>query len=103
MFQLNNGIDIIRSLHSTNKGGRPKKIINDEDIISYKEAGWSNRTIAVSMGISRSTINRRVKSLIEQGYIDPSKYDYNFNNPSAAKQPRRTDKKRWEFWHGPGV
>lgn len=103
MFDLNNGMDIIRALHPPNKGGRPKKYINDADIVSYKEAGWSNRTIAVSMGISRSTINRRVKSLIEQGYIDPSKYDYNFNNPSAAKQPRRTDKERWEFWHGPGV
>ena len=100
---LNNGIDIIQALHPPNKGGRPKKIINDVDIIAYKEAGWSNRTIAVSIGVSRSTINRRVKSLIKQGYINPSKYDYNFDNPSAANQPRRTDKERWEFWHGPGV
>lgn len=101
MFE--NGLDIVRALSSVRPPGRPKKYVNDEDIVLYKEAGWSNRTIAVSMGISRATINRRVLDLVKQGRIKPEDYDYNFNNPSAKAQPRRTDKERWEYWHGPGV
>lgn len=103
MFNFDNGLDIIRAIHEPKRTGRPRKFVNDVDIIAYKEAGWSNRTIATSMGISRSTVNRRVADLIKQGKIDPKTYDYNFSNPSAAKQPRRTDKERWEYWHGPGV
>lgn len=103
MLNFDNGLDIVRALSSVRPPGRPKKYISDEDIILYKEAGWSNRTIAVSMGVSRSTINRRVADLIKHGKIDPESYDYNFDNPSAAQQPRRTDKERWEYWHGPGV
>ena len=103
MFNFDNGLDIVRALSSVRPPGRPKKYVSDEDIILYKEAGWSNRTIAVSMGVSRSTINRRVSDLVKQGLIKPEEYDYNFNNPSAAEQPRRKNKERWEMWHGPGV
>jgi len=49
---LDNGLDIVRALSSVRPPGRPRKYVSDEDIILYKEAGWSNRTIAVSMGIS---------------------------------------------------
>ncbi|PEY46234.1 hypothetical protein CN359_31210, partial [Bacillus thuringiensis] len=90
MLNFDNGLDIVRALSSVRPPGRPKKYVSDEDIILYKEAGWSNRTIAVSMGVSRSTINRRVSDLVKQGLIKPEEYDYNFNNPSAAQQPRRT-------------
>lgn len=103
MFNFDNGLDIIRAIHEPKRTGRPRKFVNDADIIAYKEAGWSNRTIAVSMNVSRETINRRVRELIEQGRIDPKSYNYNFNNPSAAEQPRRKNKERWEMWHGPGV
>lgn len=88
----NNGLDILRALHPPKKMGRPRKFVDDDEILVYKEAGWSNRTIAVSLGVSKDTINRRVKKLIKDGIIDPSKYDYNFNNPSAAEQPRRKNK-----------
>lgn len=103
MFNFDNGLDIIRAIHEPKRTGRPRKFVNDADIIAYKEAGWSNRTIAVSMNVSRETINRRVRELIKKGRIDPNSYDYNFNNPSAAEQPRRKNKERWEHWHGPGV
>jgi hypothetical protein len=103
MFNFDNGLDIVRALSSVRPPGRPRKFVNDADIIAYKEAGWSNRTIATSMGVSRSTINRRVSDLVKQGLIKPEEYDYNFNNPSAAEQPRRKNKERWEHWHGPGV
>lgn len=99
----NSGLDILRALNPPKKPGRPRKFIDDDEILIYKESGWSNRTIAVSLGVSKDTINRRVKKLVEEGIIDPSKYDYNFNNPSAAEQPRRKNKERWEMWHGPGV
>lgn len=102
-LNVNNGLDLLRILHAPKKTGRPRKLVNDDDIILYKEAGWSNRTIAVSMGVSKDTINRRVKKLISDGRIDPDSYDYNFDNPSAADQPRRKNKERWEMWHGPGV
>ena len=99
----NNGLDILRALNPPKKTGRPRKFVNDDDIILYKEAGWSNRTIAVSMGVSKDTINRRVRKLVEDGLIDPNRYDYNFDNPSPNDQPRRKNKERWEMWHGPGV
>ena len=102
-FNPDNGLDILRTMRSPKKIGRPKKFIDDEEILIYKQAGWSNRTIAVSMGVSKDTINRRVKRLIKEGVINPDSYDYNFNNPSAAEQPRRKNKERWERWHGPGV
>lgn len=100
---LKSNLDILHVLHPPNRTGRPKIFINDADIITYKQAGWSNRTIAVSMNVSRSTINRRVNDLIKKGYINPDDYDYNFSNPSAATQPRRKNKEQWEFWHGKGV
>lgn len=99
----NNGLDILRALNPPKKTGRPRKFVNDDDIILYKEAGWSNRTIAVSMGVSKDTINRRVRKLVEDGLIDPNRYDYNFDNPSPNDQPRRKNKESWELWHGPGV
>ena len=102
-FNPDNGLDILRTLKSPKKMGRPKKFVDDEEIIIYKQAGWSNRSIAVSLGVSKDTINRRVKRLIKEGVINPDSYDYNFNNPSAAEQPRRKNKESWEFWHGPGV
>lgn len=100
---LENGLDIIRALSPIRPPGRPRKYVSDDDLVLYKEAGWSNRTIAVSMGVSRATINRRVIELVKEGRIKPEEYNYNFNNPSATMQPRRTDKERWEYWHGPGV
>lgn len=83
--------------------GRPKKFVDDEEILICKQAGWSNRTIAVNLGVSKDTINRRVRKLIKDGVINPDNYDYNFDNPSASDQPRRKNKERWEMWHGPGV
>lgn len=102
-FNYKNGLDLLRIIHPPKKTGRPRKFVNDDDIILYKEAGWSNRTIAVSLGVSKDTINRRVRKLVENGIINPDNYDYNFDNPSASDQPRRKNKERWELWHGPGV
>ncbi|MBF1419270.1 MAG: winged helix-turn-helix domain-containing protein [Prevotella histicola] len=90
-------------MKSPKQMGRPKKFVDDEEILIYKQAGWSNRTIAISLGVSKDTINRRVRKLIENGIINPDKYDYNFSNPSVSDQPRRKNKERWEMWHGPGV
>lgn len=102
-FNPDNGLDILRTMKSPKQMGRPKKFVDDEEILICKQAGWSNRTIAVSLGVSKDTINRRVRKLIENGIINPDNYDYNFSNPSAADQPRRKNKERWELWHGPGV